>query len=75
MGSEENEIKEVTILGRTVRWTAEGLENEADAGHRRRIMEVEGLEEYSKAVPSPAVKEGGIGRRGLGHGRALKISK
>ena len=58
MGSEKNEIKEVTILGRTVRWTAEELEYEADAGHRRRIVEAEGLEEDSKAVPSPAVKEG-----------------
>ena len=57
MGSGKNEIKEVTILGRKVRWTAEGLEYEADVRHRRRIMEVEGLEEDSKAVPSPAVKE------------------
>ena len=57
MGSGKNEIKEVTILGRTVRWTAEGLEYEADAGHRKRVMEAEGLEEDSKAVPGPAVKE------------------
>ena len=57
MGSGKNEIKEVTILGRTVRWTAEGLEYEADVRHRRRIMEAEGLEEDSKAVPSPAVKD------------------
>ena len=57
MGSEKNEIKEVTILGRLVRWTAEGLEYEADAWRRRRIMEAEGLEEDSKAVPSPAEKE------------------
>ena len=57
MGSEKDEIKEVTILGRTVRWMAEGLEYEADAAHRRRIMEAEGLEEDSKAAPSPAVKE------------------
>ena len=39
MGIGKNEIKEVTILGRTVRWTAEGLEYEADVRHRRRIME------------------------------------
>ena len=57
MCSGKNEIKEVTILGRTVRWTAEGLEYEADVRHRRRIMEAEGLEEDSKAAPSPAVKE------------------
>ena len=30
MGSEKNEIKEVTILERTVRWTAKGLECEAE---------------------------------------------
>ena len=57
MGSEKNEVKEVRILERTVRWREEGLEYEADAGHRRRIMEEEGLEEDSKAVPSIAVKE------------------
>ena len=57
MGSGKNEIKEVTILGRTVRWTAEGLEYEVDVRHRRRIMEAEGLEEDSKAVPSPAMNE------------------
>ena len=40
-----------------MRWTAEGLEYEADAGHRRRIIEAEGLKEVSKAVASSAVKE------------------
>ena len=57
LGGEKDEIKEVTILGRTVGWTAEGLEYEADAAHRRRIMEAESVEEDSKAAPSPAVKE------------------
>ena len=79
MGSEKNEIKEVTILERTVRWTAEWLEYEADAGHRRRIMEAEGLEEDLKAVPRLAVKEdkqqGGVGREGLEHGRAPKFQE
>ena len=41
----------VTILERTLRWTAE----RADAGHRPKMMEAEGLEEDTKAVPSPAV--------------------
>ena len=59
MGSGKDDIKEVTILGRTVIWTAEGLEYEADAGHRKKVMEAEGLEEESNAVPSPAVKEDG----------------
>ena len=52
MGSEKNEIKEVTILVRTVTWTTEVLEYEADAEHRRRIVEADGLEDESMAVPS-----------------------
>ena len=36
MGSGKNEIKEVTILGRTVRWTAQGLEYEAGGGSWKR---------------------------------------
>ena len=56
MGSGMAEIKEVTILGRTVRWTAEGIEYEADDGHRKKLMEAEGLEEDSKVAPGPAVK-------------------
>ena len=50
-------IKEVTILVRTVRWTAEELECDVDATDRRRIVEAEGLEEDSKVTRSPAVKE------------------
>ena len=57
MGSGRNEIQEVTILVRTVRRSLEGLEYEADAGHRQKIKEAEGLEEDSKALPTPAVKE------------------
>ena len=59
MGSGEGEIKEVTILGRTVRWTNEGIEYEADAEHRAKLMKVEGLEEDSKVAVGPAVKDGG----------------
>ena len=33
------------------------MEYEAGAGHRKRVMEAEGLEDDSKAVPGPAVKE------------------
>ena len=47
MGSGSNEAKEVTILGRVVRWTSGGIEYEADLEHRRRLMEMEGLEEDS----------------------------
>ena len=33
MGSGGDELKEVTILGRSLRWTEEGLEYEADSKH------------------------------------------
>ena len=79
MGSGKNEIKEVTILGRTVRWTAEGLEYEADVGRRRRIMEAEGLEEDSKSGAQPCGEgrqwQGRVGREGLRHGLPPKIQK
>ena len=56
MGSGVGEIKEVVILGRTVRWTAEGIEYEADAKHRKTLMKRAGLEEDSKAASGPVVK-------------------
>ena len=63
MGGAQAEIKEVTILGRTVRWTAEGIEYEADVCHREKLMDAEGLEETSKTVVGPVMKEN-IGRQG-----------
>ena len=56
MGSAVGEIKEVVILGRTVRWTAEGIEYEADAKHRKTLMKRAGLAEDSKAAAGPVVK-------------------
>ena len=58
MGSDQGELKEVVILGRTVRWTREGLEYEADRKHRKILLQMSGLDEGSKFVGSPAVKEG-----------------
>ena len=57
MGSDVDDIKKVTILGRTLRWTEDGLEYEADIGHRRKVMEAEGLDDDSNKAPGPAVKE------------------
>ena len=57
MGSEMNEQKEVTILGRTVRWTEAGIEYEADERHRRELLKMAGLDEGSNAVVGPCVKE------------------
>ena len=39
MGPDPSDDKEVTILGRSVRWTADGIEYEADPKHRRMLME------------------------------------
>ena len=59
MGSGEREIKVVTILGRTVRWTEEGVEYEAAGGHRMKLIKAEGLKEDSQVAVGPAVKVGG----------------
>eukprot|EP00973_Karenia_brevis_P071705 9963982-Karenia_brevis.AAC.1 len=50
LGPEEKDDKEVTILGRFVRWTDEGIEYEADPKHRSIILEYLGFN--SKAKPS-----------------------
>ena len=39
MGEDANDDKEVVILGRIVKWTADGIEYQADPKHRRLIME------------------------------------
>ena len=38
LGWGEGDLKEISILGRTVRWTDKGLEYEADAKHRRMLL-------------------------------------
>eukprot|EP00973_Karenia_brevis_P012802 1738798-Karenia_brevis.AAC.1 len=47
---EDKDDKEVTMLGRLVRWTDEGREYEADPKHRSIILEYFGLN--SKTKPS-----------------------
>lgn len=42
-----------------MRWTEEGIEYEADAEHRAKLMKAEGLEEDSKVAVGPAMKDGG----------------
>eukprot|EP00973_Karenia_brevis_P062282 8662628-Karenia_brevis.AAC.1 len=48
LGPEEKDDKEVTILGRLVRWTFEGIEYEADPKHRSIILEYFGFNEKAK---------------------------
>ena len=57
MGSEEGELKEVVILGRTVRWTRDGLDYEGDPKHRQTLMKTMELDEGSNYVGSPSVRD------------------
>ena len=50
MGEDEEDDKEVVILGRVVRWTEKGLEYEADPKHRRIILESLGFEEGTRPL-------------------------
>ena len=50
LGPEQLDDKEVTMLGRLVRWTGVGLEMEADPKHRRLVLEGVGLSAESKAL-------------------------
>eukprot|EP00973_Karenia_brevis_P014380 1958437-Karenia_brevis.AAC.1 len=50
LGPEEKDDNEVTILGRLVRWTNEGIEYEADPKHRRLVMENFGFNEKTKPI-------------------------
>ena len=64
LGDEENDDKEITILNRTLRWTAEGLEYMADDRHAREIVKYFELGEDSKGLTTAMVKEpmeGGTG--------------
>ena len=56
MGSAAGEVKQMTILGRTVRWTEDGIEYEADGKHREELIKEAGLTEDSNAVGSAAVR-------------------
>ncbi len=56
MGSAADEVKEMTILGRRVKWTEEGIEYEADERHRAEILKAELLGAESNGVVSAAVK-------------------
>ena len=38
MGSAADEVKEMTILGRRVSWTEEGIKYEADEKHRAEVL-------------------------------------
>ena len=55
MGSGTRDIKEVVILGRTLKFTEMGLEYTADGKHRDAILEELGQESESKSLGCPAL--------------------
>ena len=55
MGSADDDVKEREILGRTLRWTVEGLELEADAKHRKILLENCGLDDGSNPAVAPMI--------------------
>ena len=50
LGEEPGDDKEVTILGRTVRWKSWGIEYEADDKHRKALMEKFGMDSGAKVL-------------------------
>ena len=57
MGDEPNDDKEITILNRTLRWTEEAFEYEADRKHVQEIVNYFGLREDSKGLSAAMAKE------------------
>ena len=57
MGEDSSDDKEVTILGRIVRWTDRGIEFEADPKHRLLIMEAFGFKEGSRGLVNNGEKD------------------
>ena len=57
LGPEAGDAKEITILNRTVRWKDDEIEYEADSRHAEKIWEAMGLNEKSKGLDGPIVKD------------------
>ena len=57
LGPEEADDKEVTILGRVVRWRSWGIEYQADPKHRKLVMEYFGFDETTRALQNNGGKE------------------
>jgi len=50
LGPDRGDLKEITILGRIVKWRDWGISYEADPKHRKILMERFQLEEGSKGL-------------------------
>ena len=57
LGSGRRDVQEIGVLGRTLRWTEQGLQHEAGGKHRQALLRGLGLDEDSKTVNSEAIKE------------------
>ena len=57
LGPDRDDDKEVTILGRTVRWTDEGVEYEADMKHRTKVLEYFGFNSSTRGLTCNGDKE------------------
>ena len=60
--SGKRDVRETEILGRSLRWTEEGLENEASDKHRQALLDGLGLSAESKTANSAAVKPEHVGQ-------------
>ena len=52
-GPESRDAREMMILNRTIKWSSEGIEYEADPSHVEIVMEQVGLDSGSKPLSSP----------------------
>ena len=57
LGEDPGDDRHITILNRTLRWKSEALIYEADEKHVKMICDEMGLEEGSKGLDAPIVKE------------------
>ena len=56
LGPGPNDTKELTVLNRVLRWTAEGIEYEADPRQGERLVEGLGLDSGCKSTATPGLK-------------------
>jgi hypothetical protein len=50
LGNDEGDIQQITLLGRVITWTSEGVEYEADPKHRQMDLDYFGLGSGSNEV-------------------------
>ena len=61
LGGDASDAQEIRVLNRIIRWTAEGLEYEADPRHAELLVSFLG-DEAARPVITAGLKEGGLQR-------------